>query len=139
MPDQKSVKTVKRGMITKSPEILAAETLLAVTTSDNIEQAAEKLGITRQQVHWRIKEYELKDKIVALKENALLELSTTSVKAARKIGKLIDSDDEKIALAASNSNLDRIGLTKSDTGTNNIFMGDVQFVNNVPRPPRADK
>ncbi len=126
-------------MITKSPEILAAETLLAVTTSDNIEQAAEKLGITRQQVHWRIKEYELKDKIVALKENALLELSTTSVKAARKIGKLIDSDDEKIALAASNSNLDRIGLTKSDTGTNNIFMGDVQFVNNVPRPPRADK
>lgn len=139
MPDQKSVKTVKRGMITKSPEILAAETLLAVTTSDNIEQAAEKLGITRQQVHWRIKEYELKDKIVALKENALLELSTTSVRAARKIGKLIDSDDEKIALAASNSNLDRIGLTKSDTGTNNIFMGDVQFVNNVPRPPRADK
>jgi len=136
MPDQKSVKTVKRGMITKSPEILAAETLLAVTTSDNIEQAAEKLGITRQQVHWRIKEYELKDKIVALKENALLELSTTSVKAARKIGKLIDSDDEKIALAASNSNLDRIGLTKSDTGTNNIFMGDVQFVNNIPRPPK---
>jgi len=136
MPDQKSVKTVKRGMITKSPEILAAETLLAVTTSDNIEQAAEKLGITRQQVHWRIKEYELKDKIVALKENALLELSTTSVRAARKIGKLIDSDDEKIALAASNSNLDRIGLTKSDTGTNNIFMGDVQFVNNIPRPPK---
>ena len=134
MPDQKSVN--KHLNVTKSPEILAAETLLAVTQSENMQEAADKLGITRKQVYERINKYELREKILKLKEDALLELSTTSIRAARKIGTLIDSYDEKIALAASNSNLDRVGVTKSDTGTNNIFMGDVQFVNNIPRPPK---
>ena len=136
MAEKKPKSTVTRKLVTKSPEILAAETLIAVTTSEDIDEAAEKLGISRQQVYKRIAKYELKEKIIALKEDALLELSTTSIKAARRIGTLIDSQDEKVALAASNSNLDRIGLTKSDSNTNNIFMGDVQFVNNIPRPPK---
>ena len=123
-------------MVTKSPEILATETLIAVTTSETIREAAEKLNISQKQVFERIKKYELKDKILTLKEDALLELSTTSVKAARRIGTLIDSDDEKVALAASNSNLDRVGVTKSDSTNTNIFIGDVQFVNNIPRPPK---
>ena len=126
----------KRNMVTKSPEILATETLIAVTTSETIREAAEKLNISQKQVFERIKKYELKDKILTLKEDALLELSTTSVKAARRIGTLIDSDDEKVALAASNSNLDRVGVTKSDSTNTNIFIGDVQFVNNIPRPPK---
>ena len=126
----------KRNMVTKSPEILATETLIAVTTSETIREAAEKLNISQKQVFERIKKYELKDKILTLKEDALLELSTTSVKAARRIGTLIDSDDEKVALAASNSNLDRVGVTKSDNTNTNIFLGDVQFVNAVPRPER---
>jgi len=134
MPEKKIGK--KHLNVTKSPEILAAETLLAVTQSEDMYEAAEKLGITRKQVYERINKYDLREKILKLKEDALLELSTTSIKAARKIGSLIDSDDEKIALAASNSNLDRVGVTKSDTGTNNIFMGDVQFINNIPRPPK---
>ena len=126
----------KRNMVTKSPEILATETLIAVTTSETIREAAEKLNISQKQVFERIKKYELKDKILTLKEDALLELSTTSVKAARRIGTLIDSDDEKVALAASNSNLDRVGVTKSDNTNTNIFLGDVQFINAVPRPER---
>lgn len=110
----KPKKTVTRNSVLKSPEIIASETLIAVTTSEDIGEAAEKLGISRKQVYERINKYELKDKIIALKQNAIMELSATSIKAARRIGKLIDSDDERVALAASNSNLDRIGVTKSD-------------------------
>jgi hypothetical protein len=138
MAGKKTKSTVTRKLVTKSPEILATETLIAVTTSETIREAAEKLNISQKQVFERIKKYELKDKILTLKEDALLELSTTSVKAARRIGTLIDSDDEKVALAASNSNLDRVGVTKSDSTNTNIFMGDVQFINAVPRPGKND-
>lgn len=123
--------------VTKSPEILAAETLLAVTTSETMDEAAKKLGISRKQVYWRIKEYELKEKIVTLKEDALAELSMGATKAARKLVTLIDSESEQIAKSASDSVLDRIGVTKGDTTNVNIFQGDVQFVNQVPRPKRV--
>lgn len=122
--------------VTNSPEILAAETLLAVTTSETMDEAAKKLGISRQQIYKRIDKYELKEKIVALRENALNELTVGSVKAARKLVTLIDSESEQIAKSASDSVLDRIGLTKGDTTNVNIFQGDVQFINQVPRPKR---
>ena len=123
--------------VTNSPEILAAETLLAVTTSETMDEAAKKLGISRQQIYKRIDKYELKEKIVALRENALNELTVGSVKAARKLVTLIDSESEQIAKSASDSVLDRIGVTKGDATNVNIFQGDVQFVNQVPRPKRV--
>lgn len=126
----------KMQNVTNSPEILAAETLLAVTTSETMDEAAKKLGISRQQIYKRIDKYGLKEKIVALRENALNELSVGSVKAARKLVTLIDSESEQIAKSASDSVLDRIGLTKGDTTNVNIFQGDVQFINQVPRPKR---
>lgn len=126
----------KMQNVTNSPEILAAETLLAVTTSETMDEAAKKLGISRQQIYKRIDKYELKEKIVALRENALNELTVGSVKAARKLVTLIDSESEQIAKSASDSVLDRIGLTKGDTTNVNIFQGDVQFINQVPRPKR---
>lgn len=107
--------TVKRMSVTKSPEILASETLLAVVMSKTIQEAAGKLGITRQMVHERITKYELKDKITALKTNALTELEVGATKAAQNLVSKIDSEDEKTSLAASNSVLDRVGLTKADT------------------------
>lgn len=106
----------KRMTVTKSPEILAAETLIAVTTSETIQEAADKLGISRTQTHARINSYGLKEKILALKEDALSELTVGSVKAARNLVKLVDSENESVSLGASNSVLDRIGLTKQDQG-----------------------
>jgi predicted DNA-binding protein (UPF0251 family) len=129
----------KRMTVTKSPEILASETLIAVTTSETVDEAAEKLGISRQQVYKRIDKYELKEKIVALKENAILEISMGATKAARKLNALVDSEDNKIALGASNSVLDRVGITKGDSNNTNIFMGDVQFINAVPRPGKNEQ
>lgn len=115
---------------------MAAETLIAVVSSETIQEAADKLGITRQRVHDRINKYQLKDKILALKEDALMELSVGATKAARNLVKKIDSENEQVSKSASDSILDRIGLTKSDTTNTNIFLGDVQFVNSVPRPER---
>lgn len=110
-------KTVKRMTVTKSPEILASETLIAVILSDTVQEAADKLGISRQMVHERINRYELKDKIKNLKEEALIELHLGTNKAARKLVKLIDSENESIAKAASVDVLDRVGLTKADSST----------------------
>lgn len=116
--------------VTKSPEVLAGETLIAVILSDTIQEAADKLGITRQMVHERINKYELKDKIQNLREQALVELHMGTTKAARKLITLIDSEDEKVAKAASDSVLDRVGLTKPDNNSEkggNTF----NFINNA--------
>jgi len=136
MADKKPKSTVTRSLVTKIPEILAAETLIAVTSSETIQEAADQLGISRKQVHERIVKYELKDKILQLKENALMELSVGATKAARNLVSKLDSENEQVSKSASDSILDRIGVTKSDTTNTNIFLGDVQFVNSVPRPER---
>lgn len=122
--------SVKRTMVTKSPEILAAETLIAVTTSETIQEAADKLGISRTQTHNRIKQYGLQEKILALKEDALAELTLGGAKAARNLVSKIDSTNESVSLGASNSVLDRIGLTKQDTSNTTT----IQFnINNSAR------
>jgi hypothetical protein len=113
--------TVTRKLVTKSPEILAAETLIAVTSSETIQEAADMLGISRKQVHERLVKYELKDKILALKENALTELTMGAPKAARKLINLIDSENEAVSKSASDSVLDRVGVTKSDSSSNNTI------------------
>jgi hypothetical protein len=111
MAEKKSVKSMT---VTKSPEILASETLLAVVMSDTIQQAADKLGISRQMVHERINKYDLTEKIKDLKQNAIVELHLGTTKAAQKLVSLLDSQDEKVVKAASDSILDRVGLTKAD-------------------------
>jgi hypothetical protein len=128
MADKKVKPTVTRNLVTKSPEILAAETLIAVTSSETIQEAADQLGISRKQVHERIVKYELKDKILQLKENALLELTMGAPRAARKLLNLIDSDNEKIAKSASDSVLDRAGVTKSDSNANSTINNFGQMV-----------
>ena len=125
-------KNVKRMTVTKSPEVLASETLLAVVMSDTVQQAADKLGISRQMVHERINRYDLKDKIAALKEQAIVELHLGTTKAAQKLVGLLDSEDEKVVKAASDSILDRVGLTKADKDSDankpNIFInGNATF------------
>lgn len=121
--------TVKRTSVIKSPEVLASETIVAVVMSNTIQEAADKLGITRQMVHERITKYDLKDRITELKTHALTELQLGATKAAQKLVSHIDSPDEKTSLAASNSVLDRVGLTKTDTsggGATVIFnQGDI--------------
>ena len=121
--------TVKRNSVIKSPEVLASETIVAVVMSNTIQEAADKLGITRQMVHERITKYDLKDRITDLKTNALTELQVGATKAAQNLVSKIDSEDEKTSLAASNSVLDRVGLTKADTtggGSTIIFnQGDI--------------
>lgn len=123
--------SVKRHNVTKSPEILAAETLMAVTTSETGQEAADKLNITRQQVYWRIKEYGLTDKIKTIKEDAWLELSMGATKAARNLVQKIDSENDVVSKAASDSVLDRVGLTKSDSTGANINQQFVQINNNL--------
>ena len=126
-------KTVKRMTVTKSPEVLASETLLAVVMSNTVQEAADKLGITRQMVHERINRYELKDKIAELRAHALLDLQMGASKAAQKLVRLVDSENETVARAASDSVLDRVGLTKADTGDgkgntfNFNFKGNAHF------------
>jgi bisphosphoglycerate-dependent phosphoglycerate mutase len=110
-------KSVKRMSVTKSPEVLAGETLIAVLTSDTISEAAEKLGITRQMVHVRIVKYELQDKIKNLLEEARNEMVIGSGKAARSLVKLLDSEDERTVKSAADSILDRVGLTKIDNNS----------------------
>ena len=125
--------TVKRMTVTKSPEVLASETLLAVVMSNTVQEAADKLGITRQMVHERIKRYELKDKIAELRNHALLDLQMGASKAAQKLVRLVESENEAVARAASDSVLDRVGLTKADSSEqkgntfNFNFKGNANF------------
>lgn len=127
----KNRKTVKRMTVTKSPEVLAGETLIAVLTSPNMTVAAEKLGITRQMVHVRIDKYELKDKIANLKQQALLELQMGANKAVYTLVKSLESQNEAVAKSAADSILDRVGLTKTDNleqkGNTIIFSNTANF------------
>lgn len=127
MAEQK--KAVKRATVTKSPEVLAGETLIAVLTSPNMTVAGEKLGITRQMVHERINRYGLKEKIANLKQEALLELQMGAHKAVYTLTRSLDSDNEMLAKSAADSILDRVGLTKADNleQKGNTF----NFINNA--------
>ena len=131
MTDTPKPKTVKRMTVTKSPEVLAGETLIAVLTSSNMTEAGEKLGITRQMVHERINRYDLKDKIANLKQEAMLELHLGTHKAVQTLVKSLDSKNESVAKAAADSILDRVGLTKADNNESksaNIFVnGNANF------------
>lgn len=122
----------KRKKHSKSPEIVATETLIAILSSNSMQEAADQLNISRQAVYMRVEKYDLTDKIKQLREEALLELQLGTGKAARRLVKLVDSDNDGIAKAASDSILDRVGLTKLDkkdapTGTNIFVNGDANF------------
>jgi hypothetical protein len=123
--------SVTRKLVTTSPEILATETLIAVTSSETIQEAADKLKISRKQVHERIVKYGLKEKILALKEDALFELTVSAPKAARNLVAKLDSENDVVSKAASDSILDRVGVTKGDSVQANINNQFVQINNNL--------
>lgn len=95
-----------------------AETLIALLTSDTRTEAAEKLGIARDTLYRRIREYNLDEHIAQIPRDALSVLHQGSVKAAENYIKKIDHRDAKISLEASNQVLDRIGLGTKTQQTN---------------------
>ena len=108
----------KKGKVVKAPEILAAETLIALLTNDTVQQAADSLGISRMGVYKRVRKYDLASKLIELKGSAQAELATGAAKAARNLVAKIDSEDERNSIDASKEVLDRIGLTKpTNAGT----------------------
>lgn len=92
------------------------ETLIALATSDTVTEAAKKLGISRQVVYERIHKYNLTEKLKSIQAVATVELATGAGKAARNLINKIDHEDPNISIKASTETLDRIGLTKADTG-----------------------
>lgn len=113
----------------KKPIVAAkveTETLLALATSDTVTEAAERLGIQRNTLYERIHKYGLTEKLKDIQNAAAVELLTSSTKAARKIGELVDNKDPNIALKASTENLDRIGITKpTNSGGVNINFNNI--------------
>ena len=108
----------KKGKVVKAPEILAAETLIALLTSDTVQDAADSLGISRTGVYKRVQKYDLANKLIELKGSAQAELAVGAAKAARNLISKIDHEDADISMKASTETLDRIGLTKpTNTGT----------------------
>lgn len=104
----------------KKPIVAAkveTETLLALATSDTVTEAAERLGIARNSLYERIHKYGLTEKLKDIQNAAAVELLTSSGKAARKIGELVDHKDPNIAIKAATENLDRIGITKANNNS----------------------
>jgi len=118
----------KRNSVTKSKEVLASETILAIVSSDTMSEAAEKLGISRQMVHERIRRWDLKDQLAQVKEFALTELQVGASKAARNLVTKIHDEDSSISLKASTEILDRIGLTKQDNGSARVNVNFNQII-----------
>lgn len=102
----------EKGKVVKAPEILAAETLIALLTNDTVQQAADSLGISRTAVYKRVQKYDLSNKLIELKGSAQAELATGAALAARNLVQKITSEDEDVSMKASTEVLDRIGLTK---------------------------
>jgi transcriptional regulator of acetoin/glycerol metabolism len=112
------LKTVgKKKSLTAGQQARVAQTVAALLTTSSITEAAKQLGISRPNLHERINNYGLQETLNDIRANAVNELILGSNKAARKLVQQVDSDDEKVAQSASNSILDRAGVTKSDKNT----------------------
>ncbi len=98
--------------VTKDPELLAQETLVALITNDTVEKAAASIGISKTTIYERIHKYELMDKLKDIRERGHLELLTATAKAAENLTKKLDHENPDISLKASTEILDRVGLTK---------------------------
>ncbi len=80
-----------------------------------ISDIATELRVSEAWVRSVKKEPGVKQLVMALQreaiEQAKFSLTTSTTKAAKRLNELISSDNQGIALAASNSVLDRLGLT----------------------------
>lgn len=102
-------------IITKQAENkLIAETMLALTTTDNKSEAARMLKINRSTLYDRIKKYDLENYIANYIEDAAEVLAKGSVRAARNLVDKIDHRRVDISLKASTETLDRVGITKQE-------------------------
>lgn len=111
-------KETNKGKVVKAPEIIMAETLVALLTNDTVQDAADSLGISRTGVYKRVRRYDLANKLIELKGSAQTELAVGAAKAARNLIEKIDHEDPDISMKASTETLDRIGLTKpTNSGT----------------------
>ena len=109
-------KETNKGKVVKAPEIIMAETLVALLTNDTVQDAADSLGISRTGVYKRVRRYDLANKLIELKGSAQTELAVGAAKAARNLIEKIDHEDPDISMKASTETLDRIGLTKPTNG-----------------------
>lgn len=98
----------------------ATETLIALTTSDTITEAAQKLGIARKNLYERINRYGLKEHLEEIQTSTLAELVVGSKKAAKKLIEHLDNNDANVSIKASTEILDRTGVTKSNNNTSGV-------------------
>lgn len=96
------------------------ETLMALATSDTVTEAAQTLGVSRETVYKRIRQYGLTEKLKDIQHTAQVELVVGAGKAARNLISKIDHEDPNISVKASTETLDRIGLTKPDKGSGGV-------------------
>lgn len=96
----------------------ANETITAMLTSQTMEEAAEKLGISRIGLFKRRERYGLDQIIEQHVETARMKLQDGSIKAAQKLVSLID--DKRYSLEASKEVLDRVGIGKVNNNPTNI-------------------
>lgn len=87
---------------------VGAETLLALLSTKTNTEAAERLGIERSTLWYRIQKYKLDEMIEKVPKEALMRLQLSSTRAAEKLIEKLD--DRKDGLQAATEILDRVGL-----------------------------
>ena len=110
---------------------MASETVNALLTYKSYAVTARKLGITVPALRDRVKRYKLQPIIDECVRDARNTLILHSEESANKLIDLTNSDDENVALKASESVLDRTGVTKSEcnnTQVNILNNMSVEFV-----------
>jgi len=92
----------------KTEQTLVAETMLAILTTDSYEEAAEKLGMTREGLRKRREKYELDERIAEIPEEALAKLQAHSVVAANVFVKNLKNPRKE--MEAAKEVLNRVGV-----------------------------
>lgn len=120
MPDDKKQAIVEAPTSPKeltdvnSLDKTATETLLALISTKNSTEAAERLGITRQAVWLRVQKYGLNKWIEQIPKQALARLQLGSDLAAEKLVEKLD--DRREGLEAAKEILNRVGISGDKPG-----------------------
>lgn len=112
---KKKVKKTKKKVVVKldrtlqKEHVMITKTLTAIMTSSTMNEAAEKLKISRTAVYGRIDKYELRASIDALAQLAMDQLKMSSVKASETLAKALDDPDIGIKIDVAKDILNRVG------------------------------